>query len=512
MSRLTPSPRRPLLAAALATVTAAAAAAPLAATAAGTSAAPLTPLALAQQTAQRLGTTLAVGDGPLSSDNVSLVSTIPGTFAGMRIVGKRMFATGWDGVTAFDISNPAQPVPTAFLPLPHFENEDVDSDGKIVLVSNDRESKSRGGVLYVIDASNPNVLKPLAVLDLSDLQSNDRGPGHIANCVGGTSGCRYAWLTGGRKIWVVDLRDPANPKLVRGFDTPVSTGSTDFGGKGKKLAGATHDAERDAQGRVFVTGSGGMAVYDAKNPVHPKLLAYTGKTGIDPKYNDFILHNSIHPDATAYRPRAAGHTGGSRRPGETLLMTEENYTDTSSQPTPGSCHDQGRFETWDIRNYTKGRTPTPIDRWTTEVNGTPFLTGNHAPVTVFCSSHWFTERGGLVADGWYEQGTRILDVRDPANIRQVGYWLPPNAVTWAAYWVTDDIVYTADIGRGIDVLRVTRPKAGAGAPTVVAPIRASWLGAAPHRDLARPSHRWHFACARINIGRLPVTVLGRPAG
>src|SRR4051812_14324437 len=331
--------RRPLLALAAA----AAVAAPITAYATATPSAPTTPLALAEQTAHRLGTTLAPADTPLSSDNVSLVSTVPGTFAGMRIVGKKAFATGWDGVTEFDISNPAQPVPAAFLPLPHFENEDVDSDGKIVLVSNDRESKSKGGFLYVIDARTANVLQPLAVLDLNDMNSDLRGPGHIANCVGGTHGCSWAWLTGGRKIWVVDLRNPAAPKLVRGFDTPVSTGSTDFGGKGEKFAGATHDVERDAAGRLWVTGSGGMAVYDvSRDPAHPRMLAYTGKAGIDPKNNDFILHNSVHPDGSSYHPH-----GGARRDGDVLLMTEENYTDTDGKETPGSCHAQGRFETWD---------------------------------------------------------------------------------------------------------------------------------------------------------------------
>jgi hypothetical protein len=235
-----------------------------------------------------------------------------------------------------------------------------------------------------------------------------------------------------------------------------------------------------------------MAVYDAgRDPAHPRLLAYTGKAGIDPKNNDFILHNSIHPDAASYRPHA-----GPRRDGDTLLMTEENYTDTDQTP-PGGCRAQGRFETWDVRNYSKGRTPTILDKWTTEVSGTPYLTENHAPVTVFCSSHWFKERKGIVADGWYEQGTRFLDVRDPAHVRQIGYWAAPNAVTWAAYWVTDDIVYTADVGRGLDVLRITRPKGGTSAPAVVAPIRASWLGAAPNNtaDLMRESRRWHWACA-----------------
>ena len=188
-------------------------------------------------------------------------------------------------------------------------------------------------------------------------------------------------------------------------------------------------------------------------------------------------------------------------------MTEENYTDTDtgdSEPLPGGCREQGRFETWDVRNYSKGRTPTVIDKWTTEVSDAPYVSGNHAPLTVFCSSHWFTERKGIVANGWYEQGTRFLDVHDPAHVRQVGYWLPPNAVTWAADWVTDDIVYTADVGRGLDVLRIKRPRAGAAAPTVVAPIRASWLGVTPNRaaELMRESHRWHWACATPAFDRI----------
>ena len=48
---------------------------------------------------------------------------------------------------------------------------------------------------------------------------------------------------------------------------------------------------------------------------------------------------------------------------------------------------------------------------------------------------------------------------------------------WAACWApnADDIVYTADPARGIDVLRVSDPDAAA-APTVEAPILAQWFG------------------------------------
>ena len=81
-----------------------------------------------------------------------------------------------------------------------------------------------------------------------------------------------------------------------------------------------------------------------------------------------------------------------------------------------------------------------------------------APVTVNCSSHWFDAKDGVAAVGWYEQGVRFLDYRTPTDIKQVGYYIPANGSTWAAYWSPTDpkgeIVYTADAYRGVDVLRI----------------------------------------------------------
>jgi hypothetical protein len=178
-------------------------------------------------------------------------------------------------------------------------------------------------------------------------------------------------------------------------------------------------------------------------------------------YNDFILHNS------------------KRATSNTLLITEEDYLDSNGDDEqPGSCNGQGKFETWSIGSGQGAM--KPIDTWKTELNG--FLAGgsaqdSKAPVTVNCSSHWFDYRNGVAAVGWYEQGVRLLDVRNPSDIRQIGYYLPADGATWAAYWVpgASDLVYTADPARGLDVLRVTRT--GAGAPTVEAPILDEWFGA-----------------------------------
>lgn len=452
--------------------TAAALAAPLVAQAA----APGDALSLARQTAAKLGTTLVLGPEPLTSSNVDLVATVPGTYIGMRKVGKHLVATGSNGLSTFDISNPALPKPLAVLPIAHFENEDVSADSRVAVISNDRLRGSNGGLLYVVDVRDMSrpALASVLRLAIAGPTDTERGPGHIANCVApGPTPCDTLWLTGGHRVWVVDLKDLKAPKLLGAFDSPASMGSIGFGKPGKMRTGATHDVERDSTGMLWVTGSGGAFGYRlTADPLKPRLLTGSGRTGVRPDVNDFILHNSKRSSA------------------QTLLVTEEDYVDTKETP-PGGCRGQGKFQTWDVSGAAAGRPMTLQNQWKTEVQGTPFVSGNKAPVTVNCSSHWFEVDKGVAAVGWYEQGTRLLDVRNPKKITQIGYWLPPNAVTWGAYWITDDLVYTADVGRGIDVLRVNRKAAAPG----VAPIRGSWLGAEPPLDLIRATKGWGWACA-----------------
>src|SRR4051812_29264591 len=64
---------------------------------------------------------------PLKSDNVTPLLTLPvGKPIGARFRDQYMYVTGTEGLSIYDVSNPKLPVPTGFLPLPHFENEDVD--------------------------------------------------------------------------------------------------------------------------------------------------------------------------------------------------------------------------------------------------------------------------------------------------------------------------------------------------------------------------------------------------
>jgi hypothetical protein len=88
-------------------------------------------------------------DPPLAtSSNVHLLTHIPGNAAGMNFKDHYAFVTGWTGVQVLDIAQPASPQLVAELPLPHFENEDVDLCGNTLIVVNDREAKDLGSILY----------------------------------------------------------------------------------------------------------------------------------------------------------------------------------------------------------------------------------------------------------------------------------------------------------------------------------------------------------------------------
>ena len=117
------------------------------------------------------------------------------------------------------------------------------------------------------------------------------------------------------------------------------------------------------------------------------------------------------------------------------------------------------------------------------------------PVGGFCSAHWFDyHQSGVIAQGWYQQGLRIIDVNDPRTIKQSGYFTAGASEVWDAYWVParnadgtakanrekTNIVYTADALRGIDVLEVS------GLPPAVEPRKPTRQVTDPFLSPANP--------------------------
>lgn len=438
----------------------------------------------------------SAGPVPFSSDNVTLLAHIPDPGAvGGRFVGNTFYLTTVTGLRIYDVSDATLPKLAGALALPHFENEDVDVSvsRKLVLISGDRwvnrqaaggaVAAGAGGVLFVIDVSNPATPLVKSALPLpaftgppDEAGGSSAGPGHIANCIDDCA--RYAWITGARdgSIFVVDLEDPAAPTLLR---TRIST----YAGRPNSVftGGVIHDVNVDRFGDVWVTGSGGTAMLDATDPVHPVIKSWVSLRD-NGKWNQFIHHNSLRLD---------------RR---TVLVTEEDYEHPQcgavDDPTDQLPGEQGGFQTWQIQADGTG-TLRFLDQWTTEMGQ---FTDGGSRITSMCSSHWFDlNRRKVVAVGWYNQGVRFLDVSDPRSIRQVGYWLAPGEQIGLgvsqALWVPahQDIAYAVSYTRGLDVLRVDR--GGARAATVRAPILPAWTH--PAEDFwssVEPHPTFGYAC------------------
>jgi hypothetical protein len=437
-------------------------------------------------------------DTPLTSNNVHLLATFPtGMGVGGHFLGHYFFQTtarpggfipgtaSAGGVWSFDVADPENPVVADYLALPHWENEDVDlsPERKILLVTAERTSLSRcesaavaaeqdktkctalPPKLSVIDISDPTHLSLRSELELPAFAGADkngqplRGPGHTAACV---LKCQFAYLSASRAnqgVYVIDLRNLDHPRIHgQVWNSPAAAPSASFSDKGY-----LHDVNIDTRGYVWMAGSGGTALYaplTIKTLLRPRLLAYGKAITKDlehpNKYNALIHHAAVPLNATQVmvdEESFSAQCGWHRNAVDDALRDDEQ---------------EGSFQIWQI----SGAKLTPVSTWKSEV--AEYADGGG--IAPSCSSHWFSiNRYKTVAIGWYDQGTRFLDVSNPKHIRQIGYWISHEGSSSAAYFHPSrpDLVYVADFNRGLDVLKIDR--GGRGAPTLVAPMRAEWF-------------------------------------
>lgn len=391
----------------------------------------------------------------VASSNVKLVANIPDISAiGARIRGDLMYVTGVDGLTIYDIGLTGLPIPIGALPLPHWENEDVDTNGKLLLIAADhvvgtnQVTGTRTNALYVIDVSIPQA--PI-LLSRTEVQS-----AHTVSCI---LDCRFAWLAGDSGIAVMDLRSPANPIYAGRFLSPV---------------GLTHDVQVDAKGIAWISGGSGIGGYlpNASKPLSPTLQA--GTYGFN---NDFIIHNSLRPDAKKWK--AAQKWSAPITDAELIYVTEEDYLPLSND----SCKRDGSFQIGYYRQVGTRKVLEPLSRWNLGAGTSGELTGSKkGDVAAFCSSHYFDVKSKVAAVGWYEQGTRFLSVSNSSKIRQIGYWRPLNSAAWSAAFV-GEYVYVFDLVRGLDVLYFDGKASD--------PTQKTWIDPVPRTS---PSEDWGYAC------------------
>lgn len=413
---------------------------------------------------------LAPGGQYPTSPNVhylgTLVTESPGVGGRYLEVGgqPRFYMTGAKGLSIYDVTLPWAPVLMGHLPLPHFQNEDLDvsDDGTRAIISVDTVSASPttpnasiGGV-YVIDIAEVvpgRVLLPEVAAFLGE-------GNHTTTCA--DPACEWLYGSDG-DLMHVEGRG-AEATITRIGDTPT-------GG---------HAFNRDAAGFLISDSDTRLVLDPRETPGAPRIVT----SGRAEDETGSLEHNNVRPSALDYVPRdtdndADDYTEGSfegtsaLRPGELLI----GNTESNVNPT---CNDAGGLSTWDMRGWDRGEQLDQIEVFQ-PANGL-LVTDGRPPVNALgCSGHWFTVQDGMIAASWYEHGVRFISV-DATNgaMTEVGWFQPAVTEAGASHWIgeaevpglgTVDIVYNVDYARGIDIIAFDRDGALPGDEA----LAGSWL-------------------------------------
>ena len=359
---------------------------------------------------------IAQGDaavGGFTSGPVEYLKTISfdaGTAWGGRIVGDYFYLGSYRHFSIYDVSEPENPLLVSTTPLigQGLTMEDIDTNGKIL----------------VLTAQRPVVGDELQVWDVSDKAAPTKiatvaGAGdHTATCV---LDCKWAYGSTPDKS-IVDLRDPTNPMLVGSWE---SLG-----------ADYVHDVTEVSPGWV-VASTDPMMYIDARNPAKPLLVAHQD------------MQESLGP------PTQQQIVGSNRWPRDSrdrfLLVAYET-------PFSGQCNaSQGTFQVYDASKWRSKKKLQITGAY--HVHNGSYSEGDPPANAVGCSALWFQHHpdfhnGGMVAAAFAEHGMRLLDVQPTGRVEELGYYVPYGGSSSAAYWVNDEIVYSIDLTRGFDVLRV----------------------------------------------------------
>jgi hypothetical protein len=398
-----------------------------------------------------------VGTVPDAKDATSLVFMDYGKGPRKRTI---VYVSGRFGLKAYDITaDPTRPRLVGEFSLPGFwQSEDTDADHKRKIIYLSRDPRAFGGTtdtgvsgVYIIDVSKPETPTLLTFQELP--------AGHTSSCV---NDCQYLWTGGpakaawqpadwgGRPAWVTDVRDPRRPKV---FPDPIDLGRND----GK--TDYTHDIQIDSAGVAWSSGRGGVRGYYTRgrhfDPVAERFrratawdpVPYAGGGIDEATTNSSFMHNSFRAVGRTKDQGADPRTWGN---GKLLIVTEETFN--------AGCANDGLLviSSLDGSFGGQGWRSTPDNPFRLRTIGTwgPVGQEGSRADTDDCSAHYFDVKDGVLAQAFYNQGVRFLDVRDPTNPTQVAYFRKDDARAWAAYWHGGH-VYVADNVRGIDILRPT---------------------------------------------------------
>src|SRR4051812_4016965 len=383
------------------------------------------------------------------SANVEYLGSIQqdvGLTTGAKIVGDRMFVTSGKNISIYDISDPAAPKALGAMKVNvAWENEEVPTNGKVLAVASDFYSVgvpecvaalAADGCVQLFDVRDPADIKQVGTVPIAN---------HTAECV---LDCQYLY---GRAGTIIDARgvlDGTPPKVLGNWIEELRPQGVD--------EKSCHHI-REIRPGVLLTACQPFAALsvnaeDGGSPAHPKVL-YTGEAAK-------FVHSARWPRAGADK--------------FVLIGGEQNFT--------GRCErNNSEFSVYGADKVLAGgatQVTGPLAQVPPAGNGV-YADGKPVAGALGCSVHWFQEHptfhdGGLVAISEYEDGVRFLQIGADGSITEQGYFLSLGSSSSSPKWAgKDDVLYSIDYQRGIDILRWKGDHYVPGAPAEPARVRGT---------------------------------------
>jgi len=381
----------------------------------------------------------AAGAAPRGSSNVRHLSRMELPGGGQIVIqGTTAFVghqVGPEGTTILDISDPRKPKVLSQImcshPWSHTHKARVVGD--IMVVNSEREPGKgnireypEGGfrIYDVKDRTNPKLItfhkthgKGVHRFDLDE---------------------NYAYLSTemegyvGNILVIYDIRNPSKPVEVGRWcmeNQHVANGDTPHP---KGTEHRLHHAMRN--GNLMFAGCwmSGVSIIDVSDITKPKTLS---------RYQ----YNPPHPEPTHTFLGVTHAIGGKR----IAVSTEEERANRG--PDHGKPH--GPLRTWDVTDPTE---PKLLCTYELPESATPYDTN----VARF-GTHQLREKvdtDNLLYVTWFAGGLRIMDISDPANPKERGYFIPKpgdgaNApLTNDIYKDDRGLLFVTDKKRGLDVI------------------------------------------------------------
>ncbi|MFQ5895289.1 MAG: LVIVD repeat-containing protein [Nitrospinota bacterium] len=349
---------------------------------------------------------------------------------------------GHEGTSILNVEDPSKPKVVAQLPAPtgtHSHKVQLLDDVMIVNAEKIRGWEGEGFVpgLRLYDISNPAKPKFIKTFEMHGRGTHRPivdAENRLCYCSCGAEGFH------GNILWILDLKDPANPEVVgHGW----LEGQHVAGGEKPYWEGdlyRLHQANRRGDYLFCGYWDGGVVVFDVKDLPRPKVVAHFNPTPPFPGH----CHTALPlPDS------------------DLVVVTHESTHFEVAEP-PGFI--------W-IYDARLPANPVPISTW---------MPCPVDPSSLYPREGDWTTRGGrygahniwegmtskdFIYTAWFNAGLRVVDISDPYRPQEVGHYVPagdfgkPTPQSNDVFVDERGLIYLSDRwGGGLHILEYTGPR------------------------------------------------------